>query len=113
LNKEQIMNFSMVDPPRTDGEQKNPKPLLNFLVLIFVGATAGLASALVVDKFTALDNTDYELIVSARAIEDRWDLPVLASIPVIEAPKTTRIFNVSSRSLLPSATEETGKTNLS
>lgn len=113
LNKEQVMNFGIVDPPRTDGEQKNPKPLLNLLVLIFVGAGAGLASAIVLDKF-ASGCHDYDLIGSAHEIEQRWDLPVLASIPVIEVPKNAKVISIPKRALLPPlVAKETRKNNRS
>lgn len=83
LNKEQVMNFGIVDAPRTDGEPKSPKPLLNFLVLVFVGAFAGFASALVLDRFS-IASREYDFIVSANEIEPRLNLPLLASISVIE-----------------------------
>lgn len=84
LNKEQVMNFGIVDPPRTDGERKSPKPLLNLMVLIFVGATAGLASAFVMEKLTVTPS-GYDLIVSPYEIEERLKLPLLAAVPVIKA----------------------------
>lgn len=105
LNKEQAVNFSLVDPPRTDGEPKNPKPLLNLLVLIFVGATAGLASAVVLNKFAAA-NRENHLIVSPHEIEQRWDLPVLASIPVIQKLEPVNPTAKFRRGLLPPAFEK-------
>ncbi len=87
LNKEQVMNFGVVDPPRTDGEQKNPKPLLNLLVLMAVGAVAGLASALVLSNGTERGFDD-DLLLSAPEIERRLGLPVLATIPVIADTRT-------------------------
>jgi succinoglycan biosynthesis transport protein ExoP len=103
LNKEQIVNFSLVDAPRTDGEQKNPKPLLNLVVLIFIGSIAGFACAIVMEKFAAPESS-YNLIVSAREIERNWNLPVLASIPVILQPKPAEIMPVRKPiSLLPAA----------
>ncbi|MEO7660273.1 MAG: hypothetical protein ABIV48_11725, partial [Pyrinomonadaceae bacterium] len=80
LNKEQVMNFAVVDPPRTDGEQKNPKPILNLLVLIAVGAMASFVGALMYGKLTDAE-PDYDFVRSANEIEDRFHLPVLASIP--------------------------------
>lgn len=79
LNKEQILNFDVVDAPRTDGEQKNPKPLLNLLVLIGVGSMAAFAAAIGYDRLTAVD-PDNRLIRTAAEIERHFDLPVLASI---------------------------------
>lgn len=102
LNKEQVVNFGIVDPPRTDGEQKNPKPLLNFLVLIVVGATAGFAGAIVLDKLTAA-NYDYDLIISAHEIEQRLNLPLLASIPIIKPSKTVKIISTHKHLALPPA----------
>ncbi len=100
LNKEQVVNFAVVDPPRTDGEQKNPKPLLNFLVLVIVGTAAGFAGAIVWEKLTAPEN-DYDLIISAHEIERRLALPLLASVPVIEPPKTVNLIAAPKRFALP------------
>lgn len=85
LNKEKVMNFGIVDAPRTDGEPKNPKPLLNLLILMLVGGTAGFAAAIVLDKFSAATEEEFALIGSAHEIEERWELPVLAIIPQIES----------------------------
>lgn len=86
LNKEQVMNFALVDSPRTDGQQKNPKPALNLLVLLGVGLMAGIAAALVFERSST--GFDRDLIMSARQIELRYQLPVLASIPRMELPAT-------------------------
>ncbi len=83
LNKEKIMNFGVVDPPRTDGEQKNPKPMLNLFVLIVVGGMAAFAGALGYDRLTSGEE-DFDMVTSALEIERRFDLPVLASIPRME-----------------------------
>lgn len=90
LNREKVVNLSLVDPPRTDGEIINPKPMLNLLVLMFIGGTAGFASAIVLDKFT--NRQDDDLIISAREIEGRLNLPLLASISEIELPKTIKLI---------------------
>lgn len=82
LNREQVMNFAVVDPPRTDGEQKNPKPVLNLLVLIAVGAMAAFAGAVMYGKFTE-DEYSYDTVNSVHEIEHRFNLPVLASISEI------------------------------
>lgn len=108
LNKEQGVNFAIIDPPRTDGEPTNPKPLLNFLILVFLGSTAGLASAIVLEKL-ANANEDHDLIGSAVEIEQRWDLPVLASISVVEPPKNGKIITTPKRPLLLPAYEERRK----
>jgi uncharacterized protein involved in exopolysaccharide biosynthesis len=92
LNKEKVMNFGIIDAPRTDGEPKSPKPFLNFLVLMLVGSAAGFASAIVLEKFYAA-NEDYALIGSAHEIEERWDLPVLAIIPVIESSDELKLIS--------------------
>jgi uncharacterized protein involved in exopolysaccharide biosynthesis len=110
LNREQVMNFSLVDAPRTDGEQKNPKPLLNLLVLITVGASAGFAGAIVLDKLTAVDaaGANYDLIVSAREIEQRLNLPLLAFI--VEPPKTVKAVLTAKRlALAPPEVKGSGK----
>lgn len=101
LNKEQVMNFGIVDPPSTDGEQKSPKTLLNLLVLMFVGAAAGFASAIVLDKLTATTG-DYGLISSPYAIEQHLGLPVLAIISVIEPPPAMKLVSKPERLALPS-----------
>ncbi len=90
LNKEQVMNFAVVDPPRTDGEQKNPKPLINLLVLVCLGAFAGVASALMLERRTAAYYEE-DLIISALDCERRLGLPVLASVPVIDEPGLKRL----------------------
>ena len=55
LNRQQILNVGIADPPRTDGEKKSPKTTLNLIVLIGLGAFAGFAAALVADKLSAPD----------------------------------------------------------
>lgn len=110
LSKEQVMNFAVVDPPRTDGEQRNPKPLLNLLVLIAVGAMAAFAAAVVYDKFSAA-GYDNDLISSAHEIERRFNLPVLASIPQMKLPDYVDIEFSSQRRKLPPAAFETGETD--
>ncbi|MEQ1921581.1 MAG: hypothetical protein ABL952_03645 [Pyrinomonadaceae bacterium] len=87
LNREQIMNFAVVDPPRTDGEQKNPKPLLNLFVLLGLGILTAFAAAFFVDRMRG-DRYDHDVIRSAYQIEQRYDIPVLASIPNMEIPET-------------------------
>ncbi len=103
LNKEQVMNFGIVDPPRTDGEPKNPKPLLNLLVLMTIGVTAGFAGAIVLDKFAEPSD---DFIFTAHELERRFDLPLLASISVIEPARTVRIITKSKRLALPPARSE-------
>ncbi len=87
LNREQIMNFAVVDPPRTDGEQKNPKPLLNLFVLLGVGMLTAFAAAFLIDRMSGRRYDD-DIIRSAYQLERRYDLPVLASIPHMEIPET-------------------------
>ncbi len=98
LNKEQVMNFAIVDAPRTDGEQKNPKLFLNLLVLMAIGATAGFAGAIILEKY---NETGDDLIYSARELEKRYDLPLLAAIPVIEMPKNMKVISKPKRLALP------------
>ena len=104
LNREKVVNLSLVDPPRTDGEAKSPKPLLNLLVLLFIGGTAGFASAIILEKFIAASHDD-DLIISAREIEGRLNLPLLASISVIEPPKTIKQLP-SPKRIFPSAADK-------
>lgn len=99
LNKEQVVNFGIVDQPRTDGEQKNPKLFLNLLVLLSIGATAGFAGAIILEKFAAVPVDD--LIFSARDLKSRYDLPLLAAIPVIELPEKIKVISKPKRLALP------------
>lgn len=92
MNKELVMNFAVVDAPRTDGEPINPKPMLNLIVLMFVGATAGFAGAIVLDKLSAANQPDeYDLIGAAHEIEGRLNLPILITIPVFEQPEIKQV----------------------
>lgn len=79
LNKERVMNFAVVDPPRTDGEQKNPKPLLNLMVLIAVGIMSAFAASVAYEMFT-VDSTELGSVATVEQIERRFNLPVLATI---------------------------------
>ena len=110
LNKEQVVNFAVVDAPSTDGEATNPKPLMNLIVLILVGLTAGLTSAICLEKLSSADDDD-ELTVSAHEIEGRWNLPILATISVDEPEKRTRIIALPDRLLLLPAGREERKNN--
>lgn len=105
LNKEKVLNFGIVDPPSSDGEAKSPKPFLNLLVLMFVGAMAGFASALVVDKLTA-PAKEYDLIVSPSGLRERLELPVLAVISVIEPPRAEKVISKPERLALPAETNK-------
>lgn len=97
LNREQILNFTLVDPARTDGEQKNPKPFLNFIVLIVVGLTAGFASAVLLDRYT---DSQGAFIESPYALEGRIDLPLLASIPIIRTDRLVAARGINGRPAL-------------
>ncbi|MGB5014467.1 MAG: Wzz/FepE/Etk N-terminal domain-containing protein [Pyrinomonadaceae bacterium] len=108
LNKEQIMNFVVVDPPRTDGEQKNPKPLLNLVVLLAVGSMAAFAGSIAYDKFTSQE-TEPQMIVSALEFERRFDIPVLASISHFERSDYIEVRPKSYGSKLPPAVIEAGE----
>ena len=108
LNKERIMNFAIVDPPRTDGEQKNPKPLLNLLVLIAVGAFAAIAGAIILDKASSKGYND-DLVRAPYEIEERLNLPLLASIPHIYVSELNGVQTaVELRRVLPSGRFEKG-----
>lgn len=107
LSREKVINLSLVDPPRTDGEAKSPKPFLNLLVLLFVGGTAAFASAIILEKFIAA-NYDDDLIISAREIEGRLNLPLLAAISVIETPKSIKLLP-SPKRIFPPSTDKKRK----
>ncbi len=100
LNKERIMNFAIVDSPRTDGQQKNPKPAMNMLVLLLVGTLAGLTAALVAER-GSIEGYSSEIAGSVREIETRYDLPVLVSIPYMELPVAAQSDRTVRRPLLP------------
>lgn len=104
FNKEKILNFSVIDPPRTDGQQKNPKPLLNLLVLVGVGTLAGFAAAVMLDKLTERDDKD-DFVRSPYEIEGRLDVPLLASIPMMELP-VNGVNSVETQRALPPADTE-------
>ncbi len=108
LNKEQIMNFVVVDPPRTDGEQKNPKPVINLVVLLVVGSMAAFAGSIAYDKFTSHE-IEPEMIVSALEFERRFDIPVLASISHIERSDYIEVRPKSYGRKLPPAVIEAGE----
>ena len=50
LNRQKILNFDMVDAPRTDWEPKSPKLFLNLMVLTGLGAIAAFAAAILAEK---------------------------------------------------------------
>ncbi len=85
FNKEKILNFSVIDPPRSDGQPKDPKPLLNLIILLGVGAAAGLGGAMLLDNLTRSDPSN-DLVGSRYELEGRLRMPVLAAIPTIEVP---------------------------
>ena len=81
---------------------KNPKPLLNLLVLIFIGATAGFASAIVLDKISGENfGNEYDLISSAYEIEQRLNLPLLATISIFEKSEVELMANPEFLALPP------------
>lgn len=94
LNKERVLNFGMVDAPRTDGEQKNPKPLLNLFILVSIGLFAGLAAALITSPVREV--REPEFVINALDFERRYGLPVLASVPLIDAPRPKRRLSLRS-----------------
>ncbi len=72
LNRQQILNVGVADPPRTDGEKKSPKTMLNLLVLIALGAFAGFAAALAADKLAAPSEEGvYALVLPASPLINR------------------------------------------
>ena len=100
LNREQIMNFAVVDPPRTDGMQKNPKPVLNLLVLLMLGTFAGFTAALVLER-APFSEPPQLYAHPAGELEHRFDLPILASIPHMELPARTQRSRRAERAMLP------------
>ena len=109
LNKEQIMNFVVVDPPRTDGEQKNPKPVLNLVVLLAVGSMAAFAGSIAYERLTGRE-ADPEMIISALEFERRFDIPVLASISHIDRIDSIDVSPRNYSRKLPPAAIDSGQT---
>ncbi len=109
LNKEQIMNFVVVDPPRTDGEQKNPKPVLNLVVLLAVGSMAAFAGSIAYERLTGRE-ADPETIISALEFERRFDIPVLASISHIDRIDSIDVSPRNYSRKLPPAAIDSGQT---
>jgi uncharacterized protein involved in exopolysaccharide biosynthesis len=88
LKKNNLLNFTLVDPPYSNSTPVNPKPFLNLMALLGVGLFAGVICALLIEK--ASEQVAQNLILSGRDIEERYQLPVLAVIPTIEAPKPNK-----------------------
>lgn len=78
LNRQQILNVGIADPPRTDGEKVSPKTTLNLAVLIILGAFAGFAAALVADKLSANPEEDiYAFLPPVPPIRNINRVPML------------------------------------
>jgi succinoglycan biosynthesis transport protein ExoP len=93
LNRQQILNVGVADPPRTDGEKKSPKTMLNLIVLIGLGAFAGFAAALAADKLSAKSDSE----------ENIYGLPSFFSPPikrvnhVPQLGETAKVLSAGSR----------------
>jgi len=50
LNREQIVNFSLAEPPSANHKPVSPRPLINFAVLMVVGLIASVATVAAVER---------------------------------------------------------------
>lgn len=102
LDKSSLLNFAVLDKPRTDGEQINPKPLLNLAVLSAIGLLAGFVGAVGIEKFNQKpDNTfnPADLILDIAEVELLLGIPVLANIPKITIPRKVKFFGLPQKFL--------------
>ncbi|MCD9185633.1 MAG: Wzz/FepE/Etk N-terminal domain-containing protein [Pyrinomonadaceae bacterium] len=97
LQKNQLLNFTLIDPPFAGSGAVNPKPILNFIALSAVGLFVGIFCAIFVDK--ASEEMAEDFILSQRQLESRYDIPVLAVVPemkLIESSESKRTIKLKS-----------------
>lgn len=82
LQKNQLLNFTLIDPPFAGSGAVNPKPLLNFAALMAVGLFVGIFCAILVDK--ASESLENDIILNERELTSRYDIPILAVVPEIK-----------------------------
>lgn len=82
LQKNQLLNFTLIDPPFAGSIQVTPKPMLNFAALAAVGLFAGIFLAIFVDRASEEMATD--LIMNHHQLESRLEIPVLAVVPTMK-----------------------------
>jgi len=103
LNRQEVLNFGLVDAPRTDWEPKSPKLFLNLLVLIGLGAVAAFAAALLAERFSR--NSIESYVSPVRRLDQAFGLPLLSdgseNVPV---STMRRKKNFSKTSLVPRQT---------
>ena len=78
MDTEKIANVSLIEPAHPPLKPVSPKALLNMVLAVFLGGFGGLGLAFLLEYLDdSLEKTD--------DVEDYLQLPVLASIPEIEA----------------------------
>lgn len=79
LKKNNLLNFTLIDPPFASSAPVTPKPMLNFAALAAVGLFVGIFCAIFVDRAGA--ELAEEVIMSRQQLESRFSLPILAVVP--------------------------------
>lgn len=87
LQKNQLLNFTLIDPPFAGSGAVNPKPLLNLVALTAVGLFIGIFCAVFVDR--ASEEIVEDIISNQYELETRYDFPVLAVVPEMKMLEST------------------------
>lgn len=82
LQKNKLLNFTLVDPPFAGSNAVNPKPMMNFVALTVIGLFIGVCCAVFIER-SSEDLAD-DFIIDQYQIESRYDLPVLAVLPELD-----------------------------
>lgn len=82
LQKNNLLNFTLIDPPFAGSNAVNPKPVLNLIALSAVGLFIGIFCAVFVDR--ASEEIVEDIISNQYQLEMRYDFPVLAVVPEIK-----------------------------
>jgi cell division septation protein DedD/LPS O-antigen subunit length determinant protein (WzzB/FepE family) len=93
MDTEKIANVSLIEPARPPLKPVAPKPLLNMVLAVFLGAFGGLGLAFFLEY---LDDS----LEKVEDVENHLQLPVLASIPVRQSQQVPERLE-RSRFLLP------------
>lgn len=79
LQKNKLLNFTLIDPPFAGNKAVNPKPMLNFVALLAVGLFVGMFCAILVEK--TAEQAVNDIILNQYELESRYGIPVLAVVP--------------------------------
>lgn len=101
LNRQQVLNFNAVDPPRTDGEIRSPKLSLNLLVLIGLGAFAGLAGAVAAEKLFPGNAENRRANFPVRRMPRIYGLPMLLDDAEKSGQERERKSGTTNAALVP------------